>query len=107
MKAIIFMLISIFSMVAFMAEAITVSHKTIEIHQVIYADHQGNVIHISKVQNGVSLVAFEQPTEPFREGYVFIGWNHALPILMPNENVVLVATYIKSETLVTIEIPGA
>jgi len=73
----------------------------IEISQIIFEDHDGQVIYKEYVAAGANLSDFSLPTVENRSGYVFMGWSIELPEVMPNYNMIIVAQYMRSELRVT------
>lgn len=73
----------------------------IEIYEIIFEDHDGEVIYREYVAAGADLSNFILPEVDSRSGYVFMSWSAELPEVMPNANLVIVAQYMRAEMRVT------
>jgi len=74
---------------------------TVEIHDIIYEDHNGNTIHTDYYVTGADLSDYEVPEAPVREGYLFMGWSYELPNEMPDADIIIHANYMLIEIRVT------
>lgn len=70
---------------------------TLEIHEIIYEDHNGIVVHQDYFATGANLTEYIYPVAPAREGYLFIGWSYTLPDEMPDADIIIVANYLQTE----------
>lgn len=73
----------------------------IEIYEIIFEDHDGEVIYREYVAAGADLSNFLLPEVENRSGYVFMGWSFELPEVMPDADLVIVAEYLRAEMRVT------
>lgn len=74
---------------------------SIEIYEIVFEDHDGQVIYREYVAAGADLSNFTLPEVQNRNGYVFMGWSIELPEVMPNYSIVIVAEYMRVELRVT------
>ena len=74
---------------------------TLEIHEIVYEDHNGNAVHTDYYVTGADLSDYEAPEAPQRQGYVFIGWSYELPNEMPDADIIISASYMQVEVRVT------
>jgi len=74
---------------------------SIEIYEIVFEDHDGQVLYREYVAAGAELSNFTLPEVMDRSGFLFMGWSTELPEVMPNWNMVIVAQYMRSELRVT------
>lgn len=67
------------------------------LYLVEYQDYDGTVLQSQSFPYLSDLTVVNQPEDPEREGYTFVGWDSPLPSLMGINNVFLVALYVDSE----------
>ena len=66
----------------------------INTHSVQFQDHDGSVLTSEDFEYGADLSGALTPeSDPTREGYTFSGWDSELPATMPDEDVIITATY--------------
>lgn len=70
---------------------------TLQIHEIIYQDQNGNVVQHDYFATGADLTDYISPIPPARNGYVFIGWSYILPNEMPDADLIIVANYMRIE----------
>ena len=58
-----------------------------------FIDYDGMVIQTLNYDFGVDLSGVRAPADPAREGYTFDGWDAILPNKMPENNVIIYASY--------------
>lgn len=63
------------------------------LHVVEYQDFDGSVLQSQEFIYLSDLTVVNQPMDPVREGFEFIGWNNPLPSLMGTSDIILVAVY--------------
>ncbi|MBN2605534.1 MAG: VCBS repeat-containing protein [Bacilli bacterium] len=62
-------------------------------HLVQYRDYDGTVLQSQMFTYLSDLTVVNQPEDPEREGFEFLGWNIPLPSLMGTSDIILVAVY--------------
>ena len=74
----------------------TLTAQWVAAYTVTYVDGLGNTLHTDSVIGGQTPPAYTQ--QPTREGYVFAGWDKALPAII-TENITLTAQWIAVHTV--------
>lgn len=102
MKYIIMALTVMLAAMLFILEVSKTQAQAIELHQVMFEDHDGNIISSEFVQSGATLDHIVLPEAPKREGYVFVGWSAPLPETMPQADLVYTPTYVQQHSITII-----
>ena len=74
-----------------------------QIYTITYVFDNGEENQTVELANGAAVVA---PAEPVKNGYVFTGWNPALPETMPTENITATAQWTKVTYTITFDTDG-
>ena len=102
MKYIIMALTVMLAAMFFVLEVSKAQATAVEIHQVMFEDHNGNVISSEYVAFGASLDHIELPEAPERLGYIFVGWSASLPESMPQADLVFTPIYVQQQLSVNV-----
>ncbi len=97
MKYIIMALTVMLAAMLFILEVSKTQAASVDIHKIIFEDHHGYVITSEYVTSGSSLVHFDMPQPPHRDGYVFLRWSGELPETMPQSDLVLTPIYMQQQ----------
>jgi hypothetical protein len=101
MKYIIILLTVLLAASLYTLEVSKAYATSIEIYEIVFEDHDGQIIYREYVAAGADLSNFDLPVVENRSGYLFMGWSIELPDTMPNYNMVIVAQYMRAELRVT------
>lgn len=97
MKYIIMALTVMLAAMLFILEVSKAEAIAVEIHQVMFEDHNGNVISSEYVAYGATLDHITLPEAPERLGYVFFGWSASFPETMPQADLVFTPIYMQQQ----------
>ncbi|XMB72289.1 InlB B-repeat-containing protein [Mycoplasmatota bacterium WC30] len=87
-------------------DVIITATYTINQYTLAYEDYNGTVIQRADYDIGADLSGVTPPTDPTREGYTFSGWDSTLPETMPENDVVITATYTINQYTITFDSNG-
>ncbi len=104
MKYIIMTLTMLLAAMTFVLEVSKTHATTVDIQEISFEDHLGNVVYSEHLAAGANLSDFVLPEGPERPGYLFVGWSGELPDEMPNADLIYVAVYIEQTLSLTVNV---
>ena len=69
---------------------------SLHLHEITFADTDGQVLHSEYFVEGAHLLNFEFPEAPEKEGFVFVVWSYDLSLGMPNFDLIIYPEYMHS-----------
>jgi len=95
MKMIIMVLTLLLAASIFTLEASKAHATSIDIYQIVYENHEGDVIEVVYLAAGANLSSYTHIDGPERLGYTFVGWSAELPELMPQASIYFEPIYVQ------------
>ncbi len=100
MKSIIMLLTLLLVGMMYTLQISQTQATSIHIHEISFADSEGQVIHSESFVEGANLLDIDLPEAPEKEGFVFVNWSYDLSLGMPDFDIVVYPEYMHSEYLV-------
>jgi hypothetical protein len=100
MRAVIIGLTFLLISAVYMLEVSMSQAHVLTIYSISYIDENQQVVHTDYFAAGADLTSYECPSAPAREGFVFVGWNFAVPNEMPRANMIVSAQYVRAILLI-------
>lgn len=104
MRYVIMTLVMLLAAMTFVLEVSKTHATSVNIQEISFEDHMGNVVYSEHIAAGAKLNDFDLPEAPERAGYLFVGWSGELPETMPYADLVYVAVYMEQSLSLTVNV---